>query len=212
MELATDRIVLRRIAVIDDDLLLRDLLAQLLINRGHTVRAYDSASELVMDLDSFRPHIVIADLQLGEGPTGLDILRLVEDSGHRVLPILLTSFRSTKLVDEAGRLPDRCIHIVKPDISLSKLVEVIENAEVAEVKIETKSVELKVITQDQATLLRMMSEGMSYEQIAEARWTTVRAVHRLTQRLYKALGIDPAQGDPRTLAVAMYNNSKVNVR
>lgn len=213
MSLASERVVHRRISVIDDDVLLRDLLAQLLTNRGHTVRAYDSAKQLLDDIESFRPHIVIADLHLGEGPTGLDILRQLDETGQRILPILLTSFRSAQLVDAKAELPERCIHVVKPDISLPKLVEVIENAEIVDVRLpDPPSTPQWFITSDQANLLRMMAQGMSAEQIAAERDTTVRAVHRLSRRLYKSLDIGSGSGDQRTIAVAMYNNSQINVR
>lgn len=206
--------MLRTVALAEDDHALRELLRALLTERGHKVHAFGSASELVGQLREILPDVVVVDLDLGPGPSGVDVLRAVEAVVPSAACMVLSWHRSPQLVDHTiNRIPTDIHYMVKADFKAEEFLRWVEAAHPQPPRPRRMREDLPVITSTQAELLRMMAMGMSNRAIAKERGTGVRSVEQLCQRLYSALGLtDMPEVDMRTTAVRMYRESGMRVR
>ena len=85
-------------------------------------------AEFGEELVAFDPHVVMVDLDLGPGPSGMQLLALVEADSPWVAKIVVTSHRSTRLVDgNAPAVPD-VTYIVKADITSADQIVAAVNA------------------------------------------------------------------------------------
>ena len=81
----------RRILVCDDALFFRTMVADVLREEGFTVETAADGEETLAVLPSFRPHLLIVDLQL-PGMSGIEVIRRVrQEKDSAALPILAMS-------------------------------------------------------------------------------------------------------------------------
>lgn len=98
-----------RIAVLDDDLTIGDMLQQGLELVGHTVVVYYSPSEFLTDIDAEEPKtasapfdLIIVDLNLPEGILGGEVIHRVRNI-FPDLPVVLISAASSWEIETARR-------------------------------------------------------------------------------------------------------------
>jgi two-component system CheB/CheR fusion protein len=103
------------ILIVDDDPELRDLLEQLLKSDGHrTIVASDGIAALhFVKHGALRPDLVLADYNLPNAMTGLQVVAQVRDTLHRPVPaIILTGDISTATL--RGIAEQNCLQLNKP--------------------------------------------------------------------------------------------------
>lgn len=203
----------RRILVIDDDSFIRSLLQTSLIANGFDVSAVATQQEFGEQLASFDPHVVMVDLDLGPGPSGMQLLAMVDVDSPWVAKIMVTSHRSARLVDgDAPAVPD-INYLVKADItSAGQIVAAVKSALEGETTVINDAGAAVHLTKGQADVLRMIASGMSNESIAKARHSSDRAVQKLIARTYESLGVAASGGEnARILAIKMLGKSQVIV-
>ena len=118
------------------------------------------------------------------------------------------------LIAASGDIPKHAVYLVKSQLdSVQNLIAAIEsslaNSEPYKQVIQENS-GLIVLSQSQAEVLRMISEGLTNSAIAEQRKTSIRATEGLIQRTFAALGISAeADQNPRVIAARMWQMGKV---
>ena len=60
--------------LVEDEEFTRNMVAEMLTNSGVTVSSVDTVAKAIATIDSFDPHVVLTDLDLGHGPDGADLL------------------------------------------------------------------------------------------------------------------------------------------
>ncbi|WP_226016050.1 PhyR family response regulator anti-anti-sigma factor [Novosphingobium sp. FKTRR1] len=109
VELAGDRIA--SLLIIEDEPLISSHIAMIIEEAGHTVAATaTTAAEARAAFDSFRPDLVLSDVQLADGSTGIEAV----DAILRISPvpvIFITSFPEMLLT---GERPEPVFLISKP--------------------------------------------------------------------------------------------------
>lgn len=204
-----------RVLVVDDETFVRTTLGALVKSLGYDVRCVGSAADATDAIESFDPHVVLCDLDLGPGPTGVDVLRSISRKSPWIARIVLSSHRSTRLVDAEGRgIGKDTIHLTKKDLaSADDLQLAIVAALNGERFALTPTDEPVRLSRDQAAVLRMVAEGMSNEAIAKVRGTQVRAVEKVLRRIYDTLGLaDVETTNARIPAARLYRESAVDVK
>ncbi len=101
-----------RIMVIDDDDALRDAVESALFRTGYGVCAKPDGFAVTGDLASFRPDLVILEVQLSEGPSGLRLTRMMR-AAHE-LPIMLVSSRDSLMDRIVGFEAGADDYVAKP--------------------------------------------------------------------------------------------------
>lgn len=207
---------LPRVTLVDDDNTTGALMSSAFQLHGFAVDRCSSAAQALLSMDSFKPDAIVVDLDLGPGPTGLDVVRAARAHGDGIPAVILSNHRSPIMVESSFQgLPEGVPYLVKDDlVSAEAIIRVVESL-IAGRPLETEVLEpagVLRVSRTQAALLHQMAQGMTNAQIAEARGSTVRAVERLCARTYDALGIDPAAGPAaRVRAVQLYQDGVILV-
>lgn len=204
--------------LVEDEEFTRNMVAEMLTTSGVTVSSVDTVAKAIATIDSFDPHVVLTDLDLGHGPDGADLLLKVFKDRPWTGMVIMTAHASPELaISDASRIPDPTVYIVKSEIkSIANLLLAIEESIERTGKFQKSmaAVSEKItITASQAEILRMIADGLSNASIAKERDITLRAAEALIQRTFQALGVnsDPTI-NPRVVAVRMWHQGKVAVK
>jgi DNA-binding NarL/FixJ family response regulator len=207
-----------RVLLVEDEEFTRAMVAGALEAAGHEVRGASSVAEALVALNGFEPHVVIADLDLGSGPSGADLLHRVAEESPWVGLVVLTAHAAPSLAVPAGtRLPDRVVYLIKSDVSSGRDLQGAMNAAIADAEPALPVAEdaegRPVISRVQGEVLRLIAEGYSNQGIAEIRGTSMRATESLVHRTFTALGLgNDKRMSPRVQAVRMWQQGRVSVR
>jgi DNA-binding NarL/FixJ family response regulator len=207
-----------RVMLVEDEYFTRSIVSEMLDASGLDVHPVGSVAEAIESMDSFDPHVVVTDLDLGHGPDGGDLLVKVMEDRPWTGMVVLTAHASPELaVNDPSRIPEAAGYIVKSELhSIHKLITAIEESIVMPGNFEgtADSNEAKItITSSQAEILRLIADGLSNASIAEARGISLRSTEALIQRTFVALGLNgDARINPRVTAVRMWQQGKVVVK
>jgi DNA-binding NarL/FixJ family response regulator len=182
------------------------------------VENVSSVAQAIESLDTFDPHVVVTDLDLGHGPDGADLLTKISEERPWIGMVIMTAHASPELaINDASRIPEHAGYIVKSELnSIQNLITLIEESIVMPGNFkgaDAGSDEKITITSTQAEILRMIADGLSNTSIAESRGISLRAAEALVQRTFAALRVngDPSI-NPRVVAVRMWQQGKVVVK
>ena len=204
-----------KVMLVEDEEFTRNMVSEMLTNSGVTVSSVASVAKALATIDSFDPHVVLTDLDLGSGPDGADLLLKVFKDRPWTGMVIMTAHASPELaINDASRIPDPTVYIVKSEIkSISNLLLAIEESIEKTGKFQSSfsaSSEKITITASQAEILRMIADGLSNASIAKERGITLRAAEALIQRTFAALGVNGDSSiNARVAAVRMWQQGKV---
>lgn len=187
------------------------LLADVLTAAGFDV---DVASNVVDALESardFDPDAALLDIALGDGPSGLDLARVLDLKRPDIALIFLTRHPDRRTAGlDAGDIPQGCGFLRKDMVANSQyLVSAIEKVlaeNAGEVRHDlAEDRPLANLTRKQLDVLRMAAQGLTNTAIAQRRNTSERSVEALMHAIFVTLGIE-SHGDvnPRVEAVRQY--------
>jgi hypothetical protein len=217
VSLVSDNKVIK-VLLAEDEAFTRAIVSESLTNAGVNVKSVGSVIEALAVIDTFDPHVVLTDLDLGPGPDGADLLSKVFKDRPWTGLVAMTSHASPELaVAGIGRIPESTLYIVKSEIStIQNLVSIVQDSISKSGKLSQNpkdTSEKIVISSNQAEVLRMLADGLSNASIAKERGITLRAAEALIQRTFLALGV---KGDPdlnsRVVAVRLWQLGKVIVK
>ena len=162
-----------RVMLVEDEEFTRNMVAEMLTTSGVTVSSVNSVAKAISTIDSFDPHVVLTDLDLGSGPDGADLLLKVFKERPWTGMVIMTAHASPELaISDASRIPDPTVYIVKSEIkSISNLLLAIEESIEKTGKFQKTVVaasEKITITASQAEILRMIADGLSNASIAKS--------------------------------------------
>lgn len=195
-----------RILLVDDDDFTRTTLAGALANEGlDVVGAVRDASDAIGRATVLLPDCAILDLDLGVGPTGIDLAHGLRRALPDIGIVLLTSFTDPRLLASSlNDLPLGATYVVKQSLSdMAVLVEAIEGA-IAMAGVGVGAVETSALTDAQIETLRLLACGLSNADIAQIRVVTEKSVEQAIARAAKRLGIDANSGNQRVLLAREY--------
>jgi DNA-binding NarL/FixJ family response regulator len=202
----------RSVVVIEDDALVRSLIASHLESAGFEVAVagnYTDALRLIRVVD---PDALIIDIDLGPGPNGLDIAQRVRKSSDEVAIVFLTSLSDPRFADSTlAKNASATAYLNKHLITEAKvLVEALESA-LTDTVDESQRHDLLEnrplggLSRLQIQILRLISEGKTNQQIADIRGRSLGATESAISRTLKALGLDVnADVNSRVLATNEY--------
>jgi len=202
-----------RLLVIEDDAFTRASIVGALT--GHGVDIIDSvgtASEAVASFEKNNPHAVLVDLDLGYGPTGLDLVRSFRLRKPNLGIVLLTSYSDPRLL--RSNLPDLPVgsdYLVKSRVGEIKIVaQAIERAitNASGIKLTKNTLrrnlphEIQSMTDVQIETLRMVAQGHTNNEIAKQRFVSDKAVEQTIAKIAKALDIPAATNQNQRVHIA----------
>lgn len=183
-----------KLLIVEDDSMMLQALSSGLIANGITeVEVADSASVAMRLFRTFRPDVSLIDIELRQGPTGVDVSHAMRKLDANVGIVFLTSLADPRLVDSRiPELPEGSIYLKKNSVkNLSEVVEALNtsiggNSKAIKARDDQEFLDL---TKAQFEIIRLISEGHSNLEISKIRVTTVKSTENAIARLAKKLGI-----------------------
>ncbi len=222
---------LGRILVVEDEAFTRNLVAGALAGLGWSVEScgsiaaamalieVDEPNAVVCDLDALDtlPPREMCDLDLGEGPSGVDLCQRLARDYPWVGLVVLTAHTSPDLaVSSFDGLPDEVVYVVKSAVQSPEELSEAVTAAIGGRDRELVEVDLSAVielSREQGDVLRLLAAAYSNAAIAQERGTTLRAAEAMVQRLFTALGIENSPAvNARVQAAAMWNSGRIVIR
>lgn len=194
--------------IVDDDAFVRSTLAAGLAAFG--VKVVASASNAVMALKALENgdiSVAIVDLDLGPGPSGIDICNSLRASKSELGLVLLTSYQDPRIYDPTGpSLPKGCRFLSKSELNDFKtLVDTVISASIKPFLSTRSQIKRKnLLTDTQIEVLKMVAQGLSSSEIAELRNVSVKAVENLITKIQKKVGIPRHKSINQRVQLARY--------
>ncbi len=182
--------------VVDDEPLICSIIAEILEAEGWNVTQTGDALSAITAVKATSASLVIADIDLGLGPTGIDVVQRARADNPSIGVVFITNLADPRITGKGwSAIPDDASYIVKTEISSTAALRaaVTQALDVRTGVARPPMVETATqsLSNTQIGVLKLVSEGLSNDEIAAARATTVRAVERLLSRTMAAANIPP---------------------
>lgn len=187
----------RRILIVEDDAFMGSLFQGALSNEGFDARLASSAVMAKRQLHTFDPDVVLVDIDLGEGPNGIEFIEMVRQTRPEVACILLS-----KYADSAGAglkdvsIPDGVAYLRKSLVhdtnALINTINDVAKGHYQQVRQDKQSKgSLDLLYPAQLEILHMMALGLTNKEIAKQREVSLSNVEQRISEIFKAFGIVP---------------------
>lgn len=188
--------VTRTAVVVDDEPLICSIVAEILESENWSVSQAADALSAINAIKATHANLVIADIDLGLGPTGIDVVQRARADNPDIGVVFITNLADPRITGKGwANIPSDAAYIVKTAISSTAALREAVTGALAGKAVGARPSQTVTSTHSlsntQIAVLKLVSEGMSNDQIAEARTTTVRAVERLVNRMMVAAEIAP---------------------
>ena len=213
-----------RVALADDDVLLREGLASLLERAGlDVVGQCGDASELIALVREHRPDLAIVDIRMppNHATEGLEAARVIREEAPETAILVLSAHveveHAMDLLGSGGRsgylLKSRVTDVDEFVETLDRIVKgasVIDPALVQElVAARRVNDPLKDLSPREGEVLALMAEGRSNAGIARALWVTEGTVEKHVHSILMKLRLAETEDDHRrVLAVVAYLDAR----
>jgi len=201
----------RRVLIVEDDDFVGSLMAGALKNEGFDSVLAKSSVTAKRVVGKFDPDIVIVDIDLGEGPNGIDFVHMLHRSRPDIAGILLSKHADAESAGFAGgQIPEGVAYLRKSLIhDTQALVGAIEETLRGHSTLLRHDKQgkgnLDLLTKGQRAVLHLMALGLSNKEIATRKNVSVSNVEQRVSEIFKAFDISQ-EGDvvPRVEAVRIY--------
>jgi DNA-binding NarL/FixJ family response regulator len=155
---------------------------------------------------------MVIDIELGPGPDGFDLAAAVIAESPELAVVFLTNLPDPRLVGKDTKsIPKNAAYLRKSNlVDANELVAALnavlqnETSQLARHDLDANR-PLAGLSAKQLEVLKQIAEGLSNQQIADARGTSVRAVEGMISRVFEALNIDvQSEGNSRVDAVKKF--------
>jgi len=187
---------LANVIIIDDDAFVRSSLTAALKSYGISVIGVgQNFSQAKQFCEQAKVDVAIVDLDLGPGPSGVQICHSLRQKFSHLGLILLTSYTDPKIADpNLPSLPRGTRFLSKSNLSNFQVL--INEILAAKAKPLAKSIPLinkSQLTLTQLEVLKMLAEGLSSTEIAIRRMVTVKAIEGVIAKIHKELGLEKSK-------------------
>jgi len=193
-----------KLLLVEDDQIILTIMSKALEAEGFKILG--AATDVVTAMESFKknqPDVAILDIDLGAGPTGIDLANKIRKINHRVAIVFCTSYKDIRFIkNESHYYPPHTVLLKKSDIvNLDKISNAIHEAlEMVRDADETKPDQLsekfyKNLTNLEIELLAMVASGVSNKNIAKERGISTKSCENAIARLAKKLDIPATENN-----------------
>ena len=187
-----------RVMVVEDDDFTRSTVVSALQIQGIDVICETGSVGPAMKLaHELRPDAVILDLDLGTGPTGIDLAIGLRRRYPKIGIVLLTTFEDPRLLHPKIPLPPTGTeYLVKKHVGeIELLYKALQKSIVNVAKATTPAIEKKVspelskVTDSQLETMRLIAKGLSNSEIAKHRNVSEKSIEQTISRLVANLDL-----------------------
>lgn len=192
-----------KVLLVEDDTFTRTTLAATLEFLGfQVVDAVADAAAAMSVVRSRHIDVLLTDLDLGSGPSGVDIAFGVRALYEKTGIVILTSFSDPRLLTSSIKsAPDFSTYVVKQSLSN---VDMLKEAILGSLTFSETSGSGPIVdlTNSQIETLRLLSYGLSNAEIARVRVVTEKSVEQTISRTAKRLNIESSSALNQRVALS----------
>lgn len=195
----------------EDEPLMSSLLVDVLTEYGFLVRAVADVAQARLDIDAFDPDMLLLDVSLGDGPTGIHLAHAVRLSRPDIAILVFTSQAdvTSATTDGLGLPPGVGFlrkHLVSDQAYLVEAMERVLREQADPVREGTESGDpFAFLGVNGSRTLRLLAEGFDNEEIARRCGVSRKTVERWIEQVYRDLGIDTRGSlNPRVTAARRF--------
>jgi DNA-binding NarL/FixJ family response regulator len=202
-----------KLLIVEDDKILLTMMSHALTAEGFNVLAANDAQSAMQYFDKARPDVVILDIDLGAGPSGIDLANKMRQISGRIAIVFCTSFKDMRFIQgDYLKYPLHTVVLKKADVvNMEKFSNAINEAvELIRESDESRPDQLhekyyKDLTALEIELLTLIVSGHSNKQVAAEKGISLKSCENAIARLAKKLEI-PAneQSNQRVLLTRKY--------
>jgi DNA-binding NarL/FixJ family response regulator len=207
-----------RVVVADDNALLREGIASLLVDAGHEVvgRAVD-ADDLRLKVRSYTPDIAIVDVRMPPGNADDGIVAAAEiRQTHPSVSVLVLSqhLEPTYMLELVGADASGVGYLLKDRVrDVGEFVEAVERVAAGGTAFDPEVVKTLVgghrrsvlddLSEREREVLSLIAEGRSNRAIGKQLFLSSRAVERHVQAIFRKLGLGDSEDDNRRVLAVL---------
>lgn len=204
----------RKVLLVEDQTPIRTLLAETLQRAGFEVTACPTSKAALAAFPKIDPDLLIADIDLGSRPNGVELATILRTKAPYLCLLFITNYPSIRAFERTITPPERYAFLQKDLLdSTDRLLEVVESA-LTDVEVPQREMNavgdapIFTLTPAQLEILRAVAAGLTNNEIAQRRSSSLRAVEKMVGRTFEALGLsDDAGTNPRIIATNMYTRT-----
>lgn len=202
-----------KLLIVEDDKILLTMMSGALTSEGFNVLAANDAQSAMQYFDKARPDVVILDIDLGAGPSGIDLANKMRQISGRIAIVFCTSFKDMRFIQgDYLKYPLHTVVLKKADaVNMEKFSNAINEAvELIRESDESKPDQLhekyyKDLTALEIELLTLIAAGHSNKQVAAEKGISLKSCENAIARLAKKLEIPATeQSNQRVLLTRKY--------
>jgi DNA-binding NarL/FixJ family response regulator len=157
-----------------------------------------------------RPDVALLDLDLGEGPTGIDLAHALRRSLPEIGIVMLSAYEEPRLMGAGQQpLPERSLYLVKRTITdaeqlgraLRLSIDPELGATMARVGSDAAG-ELAALSDQQVEVMRLVAAGFANAEIARRREMTEPAVEKAIARLIRHFDLKAGKEQNQRVVIA----------
>jgi DNA-binding NarL/FixJ family response regulator len=201
----------RRVLVVEDEPLMSSLLADVLFEHGFTVRTAVDVAQARREIEAFDPDVLLLDVSLGEGPTGIHLAHAMRLSRPDIAILVFTGHSDIASVNTDGLALPPGVGLLRKHLVSDKayLIEALEKVLGEEGNLVKKEEEAEDVFAflgfNGSRALRMLAAGYDNEEIALRCTVSRKTVERWIEQIYRDLGIDTKGSlNPRVAAARRF--------
>lgn len=202
-----------RVLVVEDHAFTRTTVCGALRDVGVNVVAdTGSAAEALRLAAQFAPDAALIDLDLGPGPTGIDLAVELRGMLPAIGIAILTSYADPRLTGRnVGDLPGGTVYLTKDDMTSAEAIaraigtsmhRAADPRTGAAAPMPRPRGSTAGLTDTQVEVARMVADGLSNAEIAERRGVSATTVERIIMRIARELGIETTSATNRRVLIA----------
>jgi DNA-binding NarL/FixJ family response regulator len=203
--------LLRKLVIVEDELLMRSLLEKELSSQGFTVSSADSAVSAKQLIQQFDPDIALIDIDLKGGLSGLHLGHYLAVQNPEIAQIYLTKYEEAAAVSRDGlALPKGAgfisKHAVTESVYLVEFInEVIRGKDNQRLTVLDTFEKIDILGTKARRVLELLSEGYSNQHIAQVLGLSQKSVEYYIDQIYKTLNINKSSDrNPRVEAALKF--------
>ena len=187
------------------------LLADVLFEHGFIVRTAVDVAQARREIEAFDPDVLLLDVSLGEGPTGIHLAHAMRLSRPDIAILVFTGHSDIASVTTDGLALPPGVGLLRKHLVSDKayLIEALEKVLREEGNLVEKEEEAEDVFAflgfNGSRALRMLAAGYDNEEIALRCSVSRKTVERWIEQIYRDLGIDTKGSlNPRVAAARRF--------
>ncbi len=202
-----------RVLVVEDNAFTRTTVCGALRDAGLNVVADTASAAEALDLAArHAPDAALLDLDLGEGPTGIDLAAALREAMPAIGIVMLTSYSDPRLTGRnVDHLPANAVYLLKGELTSAEALATAittavqrgaDPAATSQSGLPAPRGRTAGLTDTQVEVARMVAEGLSNAEIASRRGVSPTAVERVVNRIAREMGIETSSATNRRVLIA----------